>query len=97
MSSVLPKKQHLTIRLVGKVHSILFQQSTKNIAEGLGITGFTRPNFDSSLTIEAEGSPIALEELMRWSEVGPQKGTVHHIEVELGGLQHYTTFSIEEA
>lgn len=89
------QKQHLTIYVRGSVQGVYFRRSTQHIAEGLGITGIARNNPDGSVTIEAEGEPDALHELIDWCYIGPRKASVTNVEVEPGHLQYFTSFRTE--
>jgi acylphosphatase len=88
-------RRHLTIRVTGKVQGVAFRQAIKNMAEGLGLTGYARNNEDGSVTMELEGEESAIEDILRWSWVGPANARVLNVEVEPGSLQHYTAFSTE--
>ncbi|MAF81253.1 acylphosphatase, partial [bacterium] len=51
-------------------------------------------NLDGSVTIEAEGIPRVLDEFVRWCEIGPAQAEVVHIDLEPGGMQHFTEFQV---
>ena len=85
----------MNIRVTGKVQGVFFRTETKNIAEGLGLTGYVRNNPDGSVSIEVEGVPAAIEEMLQWCESGPPAARVSAAETQPGHLQHYTTFEIK--
>ena len=87
-------REHRTIRVTGRVQGVLFRKNTQRTAEGLGLTGFVTNNPDGSVTIEAEGDPARLDELIRWCHEGPRSAAVTHVEVESAGLKHYTDFRV---
>lgn len=95
MATTQEQKQHITIHVRGAVQGVYFRRSTQYVAEGLGITGIARNNPDGSVTIEAEGDPDALHELIDWCHIGPRKASVTNIEIEPGSLQHFTSFQTE--
>lgn len=64
------------------------------MAQGLGISGYVQNNVDGSVSIEAEGNAAALEEFVRWCKIGPARAEVVSLDLESGGLQHFTEFAI---
>jgi acylphosphatase len=88
------ERQHVTIRVSGRVQQVFYRASAKNVAEGLGINGFAQNNLDGSVTIEAEGITRVLEEFVRWCETGPAQAEVVHLDLEPGGMQHFTEFQV---
>jgi len=86
--------EHRTIRVHGRVQGVFFRQSTREQAEKLGICGFARNNADGTVTIEAEGSPEALDHLEQWCRHGPPAARVNKVEVQRGEMQQYTTFEV---
>lgn len=93
MAHPIRSREHITIRITGRVQGVMFRQSAQHIAEGLGLTGYVRNNEDGSITLEVEGEPSAIADLLRWSRVGPTNAEVVNVEVEPGSLQYYTSFS----
>jgi len=86
------ERAHITIRVNGRVQQVFYRASAQHVAHGLGIRGYAQNNLDGTVTIEAEGPPRALEEFVRWCEIGPAQANVTHLDVEPGGLQYYTEF-----
>lgn len=92
-----PDQRHVTIKVTGNVQGVLYRRSARTIAEGLGINGYAENNLDGSVTIEAEGGQRAVDDFIRWCQVGPARAEVIHVEVEPGGLQHFTEFMIHSS
>lgn len=74
-------KKHLDIRITGKVQGVWFRDSTKAVANQLGIYGFVRNEPDGSVYAEAEGEPVKLEAFLEWCYEGPELARVENVEV----------------
>ena len=86
--------EHRTLHIHGRVQGVFFRQSTRTEAQRLGLTGYARNNPDGTVTIEAEGSAEALNELEAWCHQGPPAARVDKVEVEVGEVQGYQTFEV---
>lgn len=86
--------EHRIIRVYGRVQGVFFRESTRKLAEKLGICGFARNNTDGTVTIEAEGSPAALDTLEQWCQQGPPAARVDKVEARRGEMQQYTQFEV---
>jgi len=87
-------KQHLTIRVYGRVQGVYYRQSTRQKAVELGLTGLVRNEPDGSVYIEAEGDPQILAQFQQWCESGPPHAQVTGLDVEEGELQSYEGFEV---
>jgi len=88
------QRQHLRIKITGKVQGVFFRASAKQLADSLSITGFARNDPDGSVTIEAEGAKDFLDKFITWCEQGPRHAVVEKITVESGPVQHFDSFVI---
>ncbi len=52
------------IRYTGRVQGVGFRATCRRLAEGLPVTGFVRNEPDGSVTLEAQGSPEAVQSLL---------------------------------
>jgi acylphosphatase len=86
--------EHRIIRVTGRVQGVFFRQSAKQKAEALGIVGFARNEPDSTVIIEAEGEPTALDALIAWCHEGPTYAKVERVVVENGTRKHFREFAI---
>jgi acylphosphatase len=68
------------LRVTGRVQGVYFRASTRDVAEGLGLSGWVRNADDGAVELEAEGAPTAVEELYRWCANGPPAARVEHVE-----------------
>ncbi|UOQ55074.1 acylphosphatase [Hymenobacter cellulosivorans] len=86
--------QNRRLLIHGRVQGVFFRQSTRAEAQRLGLTGYARNNADGTVTIEAEGSTAALDELETWCHKGPPAARVERVEVQPGAVQGYSEFVI---
>jgi acylphosphatase len=81
-----------TIRVDGCVQGVNFRQAARQEAKRLGVTGFARNEPDGSVTIDAEGNPEEVEQLVEWCHRGPAAARVSRVEVSDGPLVGYNGF-----
>lgn len=90
-------KKHLKIRVTGKVQGVWFRDSTKAVANQLGITGFVRNEPDGSVYIEAEGNPLEMRQFVEWCHEGPDRAKVEGVEtVEQDRLEGFRDFVVRK-
>lgn len=81
------------MKVYGKVQGVFFRASTQEKAQQLGLKGFVRNEKDGTVYMEAEGEPIALEQLEAWAHKGPARARVEKVEVkdldELAGFEEF--------
>ena len=70
------------IRLTGRVQGVWFRASAEREAHRLGVAGFARNERDGSVTVEAEGAPVAVEAMVAWCRIGPPRADVAGVTVE---------------
>ncbi|MFZ2314583.1 MAG: acylphosphatase [Gammaproteobacteria bacterium] len=80
--------------VTGKVQGVWFRASTKNQAEGLGLSGWARNLEDGSVEVVAFGAQSALSELSEWLKQGPEKAEVKHIHEEDIPWKLYAGFDV---
>lgn len=79
----------------GRVQGVFFRESTRRLAEQLGIFGFVR-NLPDHRTVEvvAEGDRERLDELVEFLKVGPPAARVESVETEWSSYTgQYADFS----
>lgn len=90
-------KKHLKIRISGKIQGVWFRDSTKAVANQLGITGFVRNEPDGTVYIEAEGTSSDMSQFLAWCHEGPERAKVERVETEESGqLQGFTDFVVRK-
>lgn len=70
---------HLLIK--GKVQGVFYRQTTKEVANKAGITGWVRNTEDGDVEITASGSEDALQPFIDWCHVGPSRAVVQAVQV----------------
>jgi acylphosphatase len=65
----------------GRVQGVFFRDSTRQQARTLGVAGWVRNRPDGAVEAVFEGSPEAVERLVRYSHSGPRGANVDHVEV----------------
>jgi acylphosphatase len=73
--------RHVNIRVTGKVQGVYYRATAKEVADGLGLTGFVRNESGGSVYIEAEGDSAGIEQLIVWCRHGPPRAVVSNVEV----------------
>ena len=66
----------------GYVQGVFFRESTRRLAESLGVTGWVRNLVDGRVDIRIEGERDCLEQVVAWCERGPMGAEVDDVSVE---------------
>ena len=69
----------VAINVIGKVQGVFFRESTRKMAEQLGLKGTVRNLPDGSVHIEAQGTPASIDRLMEWCHHGPPQARVDRL------------------
>jgi len=86
-------KQHVNMKIYGRVQEVLFRFSTRERAQLLGILGFAQNMPDGSVYIEAEGECPRLLEFVDWCRKGPPLAEISKVEVKFSQtMKHFTAF-----
>lgn len=78
--------QAFSINITGRVQGVHFRQSTKAVADQLGVKGFIRNESDGSVYIEAEADEWIMENFIDWCNEGPDRAIVES--VVLNEIEH---------
>ncbi|HSL57407.1 MAG TPA: acylphosphatase [Acidimicrobiales bacterium] len=65
----------------GRVQGVFFRDSCRRVAVGAGVRGWARNLPDGRVEVVAEGSPDAVDAVVRWCGDGPPRARVDHVEV----------------
>lgn len=87
-------KKHLKIKVKGKVQGVSYRESTKAVANQLGICGFIKNETDGSVYLEAEGDTVFIESFLEWCHEGPDQARVEYVETTEGELKNYRNFEV---
>jgi acylphosphatase len=73
----------VTRRMVarGRVQGVWFRESMRQEAERLGLTGWVRNRLDGSVEAVVQGTPEAVQAMVRWAGRGPRDAQVKSLEV----------------
>lgn len=71
-----------TVHVTGRVQGVWFRQSTKNMADKTGVTGWCRNNPDRSVEAVFEGEEDQVKRAVSWCESGPRLARVDKLQVE---------------
>jgi len=74
--------ERIARRLVvrGRVQGVWFRESMRLEAQALGVAGWVRNRMDGSVEALLEGTPAAVEALVRWAHRGPEAAEVADVE-----------------
>lgn len=73
-------RRHVWIR--GAVQGVWFRQSTRRVAEGLGVSGWVRNLPDGRVEAVFEGDAQAVERALAFAREGPPRARVLGVEVQ---------------
>jgi acylphosphatase len=71
------KTLHLVMH--GRVQGVWYRESMRIEAERLGVTGWVRNRRDGTVEAVVQGSPEAVEAIVRWAWEGPPSARVDDI------------------
>jgi acylphosphatase len=70
------------VRVTGRVQGVFYRQSTVEMADGLGLTGWVRNLPDGSVEALFEGGKAAVDQAIAWCHHGPPRAAVDEVAVE---------------
>lgn len=87
-------KKCLNIIVKGKVQRVFFRESTKAVADQLGIKGLVKNEADGSVYLAAEGEQYQLDAFLDWCKEGPESAEVSGIETHEAEVKNYRNFEV---
>jgi acylphosphatase len=75
----LPLKERWRLMVEGEVQGVGFRSSCSRRAKELGLSGWVRNLRNGKVEVQAEGDPLALNELRLWCERGPAAAQVRMV------------------
>lgn len=70
--------------ITGLVQGVFFRREITYLAREIGVTGWTKNLMDGSVEVVAEGEKEALDRLIYFCRVGPDRARVEQVRVEWG-------------
>jgi len=87
----MPAARLFTIK--GRVQGVWFRESTRRVAEPLGLTGYAHNLADGDVEVLACGEEAALDALARWLEDGPRMAQVDNVIAKAADWQELERFT----
>jgi acylphosphatase len=87
----MPSARRFTIK--GRVQGVFFRESTRRVAEQLGITGHAINLSNGDVEVLACGEPAALDQLAEWLKEGPTMANVSSVSAELVAAEPSASFT----
>jgi acylphosphatase len=87
----MPSARRFTIK--GRVQGVFFRESTRRVAEQLGITGHAINLSNGDVEVLACGEPVALDQLAEWLKEGPTMANVSSVSAELVAAEPSASFT----
>ncbi|MDX1508087.1 MAG: acylphosphatase [Woeseiaceae bacterium] len=78
----------------GRVQGVFFRDSTRKVAESLGLTGYARNLPDGDVEVLACGDAAKIEELEAWLHEGPPLSRVTEVRSYPAAAEAHTRFTI---
>jgi acylphosphatase len=78
------------------VQGVYFRVSAKQKALNLGVRGFVQNDSDGTVSVEVEGEPNAVEQMVSWCKKGPGLARVKAIEVTELPARNFVSFDIKK-
>ena len=91
-NSTLSRARRFTIK--GRVQGVWFRDSTRKVAESLGISGHAINLSDGNVEVFACGEEAALDQLAAWLQDGPRMAKVDQVIVENADWEDLKGFRI---
>jgi len=73
--------KQIHVRVRGRVQGVFFRASAQREAKRLGLTGWVRNCYDSSVELVAEGEETGIRDLIAWAQSGPSAARVDRVDV----------------
>jgi acylphosphatase len=80
-----PKR--VRVAVYGRVQGVWFRGATQKTAIRLGVAGWARNLADGSVEILAQGSSLAIDELIAWCHHGPPGARVDRVSTQVEIVQ----------
>lgn len=83
------------VKISGRVQGVLFRATAKDMADGWGLTGWTRNEPGDNLSIVVQGPAVFVDRFLKWCHQGPPHSRIDKIEIiEDADAELYEGFQI---
>ncbi|MBI4710129.1 MAG: acylphosphatase [Nitrospirae bacterium] len=90
------EKGRVHLRIRGFVQGVFFRAGTRDMARGLGLTGWVRNMPDGSVEAVFEGTEDRLKTAVAWCHKGPPGARVSNIDEKwLGYTGEFSSFEVK--
>ncbi|WP_411275624.1 acylphosphatase [Daejeonella sp.] len=86
--------KHLDIIISGRVQGVFFRDTSKAVADQLGVKGTARNCSDGTVAIEAEGDDFSLDLFLEFCHKGSDRSAVENVELAEGEMKNYRNFEV---
>lgn len=86
--------KNLNISISGKVQGVFFRETSKAVADQLGVKGTARNLPDGSVFIEAEGDDFSLDLFLEFCHKGSDRAVVENVSIVEAELKNYVNFEV---
>ena len=86
--------KHLDLIIRGRVQGVFFRDTSKAVADQLGVKGTARNRPDGTVAIEAEGDEFSLDLFLEFCHKGSDRSAVENVEVAEGEMKNYRNFEV---
>lgn len=76
------EKTRVRVLISGLVQGVFFRDSTKKLADKLGLRGWVRNTSQGEVEAVFEGEKKKIEEWLNWAKKGPPLARVEKLEIE---------------
>ena len=88
-------KCHKKVVIRGRVQGVWFRKYAKDKADGFGLSGYVKNEFDGTVYIEVSGENEQVNTFIQWCHAGPPLAHVETVEVNENDVHHKDGFSIK--
>ena len=74
-------KMRAHIYISGRVQGVFFRDSTRQVAQSMGLAGYVKNLSDGRVEIVVEGEKEGVDKLSQWCHIGPPGAIVKSVEI----------------
>lgn len=74
-------KTRMRLFISGRVQGVFFRDSTRQMAQSLGLTGYVKNLHDGRVEVVVEGEKEDVDQMIKWCHTGPPGAVVSSVEI----------------